>query len=100
MLPSPLRARLLAGELTATPVADFGLRGRSSIYVSEGWCVSLIDRKSRFLRKDAQRFFDTLEAVRGQRGDGVCGHVMVRTAPVCSKARAWLAERDVSLERL
>jgi len=59
-----------------------------------------VDRKSRFLRKDAQRFYDTLEVVRRQRGEAICGHVMVRTAPVCSKARAWLAERDVSLERL
>ena len=100
MLPSSLRQRVLAGEIESIPVSDLGMRGRGVVYLTELWCVSLIDRKSRFLRKDAHKFIDLLAAVRSRHGEAVQGHVLVRTAPVCSQARAWLAEQGVDVEQL
>ena len=100
MLPNSIRQNILSGHLTATPVKELGFRGRGGVFLVEGWCVSLIDRKSRFLRKDAQRFEDILAVVRRQKDSAFAGHIIVRTAPVCRQARAWLAERGVSMEQV
>jgi len=58
-----------------------------------------VDRKSRFLRKDALRAVDTLAAAAEHVGRPLQGFVLVRTAPVCSKARAWLEEQGVTVEQ-
>ncbi len=100
MLPTPLRHSVLSGEITPTPVGDLGLRGRAGVYLIDDWCVSVIDRKSRFLRKDAHKFLEVLEAARGHVNAPISGHVIVRTAPVCRQAQRWLEEQNISLERL
>ena len=99
MPPALLRDRIVAGDAVAKSASDLGLPGRAVVYIEGGWCVSLIDRKSRFLRKDAVRFVALLTAARVQEPT-LAGHIMVRTAPVCSQARAWLAARKIQVEQL
>ena len=97
---SGFREALLKGQLPAQPVSDFGLKGRKMVHVAEGNCGVLIDRKSRYLRKDALAFLEIKKAVEGQLGSTHQGWVMVRTAPLCSKAKALLEDAGVNVEAL
>ncbi len=90
---------VLEGAAPATPVGDLGLRGRGSVYLQGGRCAFLVDRKSRFLRKDAVRVMETLVLVSEHVGRPLEGHVLVKRAPVCSQARAWLEEQGVQVEQ-
>jgi hypothetical protein len=92
--------RVLEGDITPTPVKVFGLSGRGVLYVDEGRCASVIHRKSRFLRKDAERFVSSLEAVSEHRRETLQGEVLIGQAPVCSQARAWIEEQGVTVTML
>ena len=92
------RERILNGTATGTPVRDLGLTGRSNAYLNDNLCAVLIDRKSRFLRKDAQQFVDVLVAAQHHADRALKGHVLIRTAPVCSQARAWLEGQGIVVE--
>ena len=94
------RETILNGTATGTPVRELGLTGRSNAYLSEEVCAVLIDRKSRFLRKDAQQFVDVLVAAQHYAERELTGHVLIRTAPVCSQARSWLEEQGIAVEQV
>ena len=87
---------ILSGRAIPTPVSELGLSGRREVYLGPSSCTVLIDRKSRFVRKDAQAFLDLLEAACAHTGKDLSGLVLIRQAPVCSKARAML--EDVGVE--
>ena len=95
---SSLRARILAGSATPTPIKDLGLRGRGVVYLEEDRLIQLIRRSSRVLRKDAERFFSILESASAMGDRALQGTLLVEKAPICSKARAWLEERGVVVE--
>ena len=94
------REELLSGTTPPTPVSDFGLRGRRSVVVSKGYCGVLIDRKSRYLRKDALSFLEIKEAVDNSLGATHDGLVLLRRAPLCSKAKKLLEDSGVIVEIL
>ena len=100
MLTPEYRASVLDGTATGTPLKTLGLRGRGEVFIGEGQCVRLIDRASRFLRKDAEGFMTVLSAASEAAGTPLAGHVLIRRAPVCSKARRWLNEQGVSIEAI
>ena len=87
---------ILSGRATPTPVSELGLGGRREVYLGPSSCTVLVERKSRFVRKDAQAFLDLLEAARAHTGKDLSGLVLIRRAPVCSKARTML--EDVGVE--
>ena len=95
---SPFQQAVLNGSATPTPVRDLGLSGRSNAYLGDGVCAILIDRKSRFLRKDAQQFVAVLSAACEHAGEDLEGVVLIRQAPVCSQARAWLEGQGITVE--
>ena len=97
---SAQRQSILSGKATATPVAELGLSGRREVYLGRSSCTVLIDRASRFVRKDAQAFLDVLEASRRHVGRELAGLVLIRRAPVCSKARAMLEELGVEVSEV
>ena len=88
---------ILAGKAKATPVTELGLSGRREVYLDKSSCSVLIDRASRFVRKDAQAFLALLEASERHVGRPLSGLVLIRRAPVCSKARAMLEESGVEV---
>ena len=100
MLTTKYRASVLDGTATGTPLRSLGLRGRGEVFIHGGQCVRLIDRASRFLRKDAEGFMAILGAASEATGTPLSGHVLIRRAPVCSKARRWLNEQGVSVETI
>ena len=100
MLNPEYRASVLAGTATGTPLKSLGLRGRGEVYIHEGQCIRLIDRASRFLRKDAEGFMTVLTAASDAAGTPLAGHVLIRRAPVCSKARSWLNDQGISVETI
>jgi hypothetical protein len=87
---------------TALPLLprDIGLTGRAPVYVIQDRCVSIIDRKSRYLRKDADRFLTLLARVQEHQNRSLSGWVGIRTAPVCSKAKRFLEENQVQVHLL
>jgi len=91
------RKSILGGRTQPTPVSELGLRGRREAYLGSSWCAVLIDRKSRFVRKDAQAFLDLLEAARTHCGSDLAGTVLIRQAPVCSQARAMLESLGIEV---
>ena len=95
---SSITERVLSGAVAATPVSDFGLRGRGVVYVTDGYLVQLIDRSSRVLRKDAERFWTILESAVAKEARPLQGMLLVKKAPICSKARAWLENRGVQVD--
>ena len=97
-LTQTFRQAVLNGSATPTPLRELGLSGRSNAYLDEGVCAMLVDRKSRFLRKDAELFVDVLVAAQHQGGQDIKGHVLIRRAPVCSQARAWLEGQGITVE--
>lgn len=92
------REDLLSGKTPPRPISDFGLKGRRTVVVSEGHCGVLIDRKSRYLRKDALGFLEIKKAVEQRLGAPHRGLVLLRTAPLCSKAKSLLEESGVVIE--
>jgi|GEM_PF-2008288 hypothetical protein len=97
-LSQTFRQAVLNGSATPTPLRELGLSGRSNAYLDEGVCAMLVDRKSRFLRKDAELFVDVLAAARHHAGHDLAGVVFIRKAPVCSQARAWLEGQGITVE--
>ena len=94
---SAQRKSILSGQAKATPVAELGLRGRREVYLGRSSCVVLIDRASRFVSKDAQAFLELLQASERHVGRSLSGLVLIRRAPVCSKARSMLEETGVEV---
>lgn len=94
------RVALLSGTAPTFPVGEFGLRGKKEVAVTPTHCGMLVSRKSRYLRKDAQGFLDLKAAIEKQRGQPLAGLVLLRVAPLCSKAKALLEENGVRIERL
>ena len=92
-----LKKKILDGKAAFTPVSELGLSGRREVYLGSDCCAVLIDRKSRFVRKDAQAFVELLEAAREHTGRALDGVVLIRRAPVCSKAREMLASLGVDV---
>ena len=68
--------------------------------MSDGYCGVLVDRKSRYLRKDALAFLEIKEAVEHSLGATHNGLVLLRRAPLCSKAKKMLEESGVVVEIL
>ena len=89
MLTDESKDLILSGYAQGTPIKRFGLKGRGEVFIVDESCVRLIDRASRFLRKDAEAFARVLGAVSAAEGrpPGPSAHTQ---SPVCSKARLWL----------
>lgn len=81
-------------------MTTLGLRGRGVVYLGEGHMIQLINRSSRVLRKDAERFFTILEAASSNKDETLQGSLLVQSAPICSKAKAWLEDRGVFVEAI
>ena len=96
-LTSTQKKKILDGRAVLTPVSDLGLSGRREVYIGSDCCAALIDRKSRFVRKDAQAFVDLLEAARKHTGRVLEGTVLIKQAPVCSKARDMLVSLGIDV---
>ena len=96
-LSSTQKKKLLDGKAVLTPVSELGLSGRREVYIESSCCAVLIDRKSRFVRKDAQAFVEILDAAREHTGRPMDGTVLIRRAPVCSKAREMLNSLGVDV---
>ena len=94
------KQQVIDGSHQGTPLKDLGLRGRGVVHVHESDLIQMIDRSSRVLRKDAERFLEVLNTAQDVEGRKLKGHLLVRRAPICSKARAWLEERDVRVEQV
>ena len=92
---SALTEKVLAGSHPSTALKDLGLRGRGVVYIANDELVQLIDRSSRVLRKDAERFCLILATASEKSGQVLRGHLLVRRAPICSKARAWLEDQGI-----
>ena len=99
MLTDESKDLILSGYAQGTPIKRFGLKGRGEVFIVDESCVRLIDRASRFLRKDAEAFVRVLGAVSAAEGRPLRGHLLIRRAPVCSKARLWLNEQGIHLDR-
>ena len=100
MLTPEQRESILTEGAVGTSLKTLGLRGRGEVFIFDSHCVRLIDRSSRFLRKDAEKFVEVLHAASTHQGRSLKGHIMVRRAPICSRARAWLDTQGVSMESL
>ena len=97
---SALIQKVIAGKVEARPLKDFGLKGRASVYIAKGSCIKLIDRSSRVLRKDADTFLNELKVISEEIGQKLNGHILVRRAPICSKAKAHLEAVGVEIEAI
>jgi len=97
-LSASIKVKVLNGTLSARPLKEFGLKGRASVFINRGHCIKLIDRSSRFLRKDAETFLRELEVIAKETDKALVGHILIRRAPICSKARAFLEASGVSIE--
>lgn len=99
-LSKAIRDKVLGGKIIPQALKDFGLKGRGSVYIDRDKCIKVIDRSSRFLRKDADTFLNELSSIGAELGQDMAGFILVRRAPICSKARSYLEEHDVSIEAL
>ena len=70
------------------------------MFIEAGHCIKLIDRVSRYLQKDANTFITELNTIENRLDEDLCGHVLVRRAPICSKARARLEEEGFTIEAI
>jgi len=79
--------------------ADFGLKNTVNIVRESAHEISIIiDRKSRLVMKDGRRLLEQAEKI-GQMEKGT--RITIKTsAPVCSKTRAFLKQRDITVEPL
>ena len=100
MLTDESKDQILSGVATGTPLKRFGLRGRGEVFIIDETCVRLIDRASRFLRRDAEAYIAVLEAVSTTLKRPLKGHLLIRRAPICSKARVWLNDQGVGVEHV
>lgn len=98
MLTDESKDQILSGAAEGTPLKHFGLRGRGEVFIIDETCVRLIDRASRFLRRDAEAFITVLEAASTSLKRPLSGHLLIRRAPICSKARVWLNDQGVAIE--
>ncbi|MBT3222483.1 MAG: hypothetical protein HN348_25705, partial [Proteobacteria bacterium] len=69
---------ILDGSAVSRPVSDFGLRGRKSVFLSGQAAGILVERKSRYLRKDALQAEELFQAVGATQGQDVKGLVVLR----------------------
>ncbi len=81
-------------------VKELGASGRASLFHAPPNFVQIIDRTSRFLRKDADRFQKYLALARAKFGQQTKGVVVIKGAPVCSKARVYLEDSGVQVLQL
>ena len=100
MIAKDVQETIVSGNHEATPLKSLGLRGRGDVFLVGSICVRYITRASRFLRKDAEAFAQIVEAASKVKKTTYRGHIIIEKAPVCSKARLWLEERDMTLETL
>ena len=100
MLTPKQRTLILTAQATGISVKTLGLRGRGEVFIFDTCCVRLIDRSSRFLRKDAETFIEVLRAASAHQGRSLKGHIIVRRAPICSKALTWLTAQGVTMESI
>ena len=94
------RSALLKGTAPLYPVREFGVSGRKEVALTDTHCGMLVVRKSRYLRKDAQGFLDLKHAIESQRGRSLEGLVLLKGAPLCSKAKALLNEHGIEIDRI
>ena len=97
-LPHALLKKALAGKLNERPLKEFGLKGRGVVLLEAGHCIKLIDRASRYLQKDANTFIAEVATIAETLGEDLNGHVLVRRAPICSKARARLEDEGFTID--
>ena len=97
-IPSSLRKKALNGKLDAHALKEFGLKGRGAVLIEDEHCIKLIDRASRYLQKDANTFIGEVSTIESALGKTLRGHVLVRRAPICSKARARLEDQGFTIE--
>jgi hypothetical protein len=88
---------IFAGTAPEVSAQELGLSGRAVVHIDGDHCVQLIDRNARFVRKDAERFRELLAAARLHTGRELMGSVVIRSAPVCSQARAWLESQGIEV---
>ena len=99
-IPTSLRKKVLAGKLKEYPLKEFGLKGRGTVFIEAGHCIKVIDRASRYLQKDANAFITELSSIANTLGKDLCGHVLIRRAPICSKARARLEDEGFTIDAI
>ena len=99
-IPTTLRRKVLAGKVKEYPLKEFGLKGRGTVFIEAGHCIKVIDRASRYLQKDANTFITELSSIADTLGKDLCGHVLIRRAPICSKARARLEDEGFTIDAI
>lgn len=92
------RAALLNGTAPTFPVKQFGVSGRKTVAVTATHCGMLIERKSRYLRKDAQAFMGLKTAIEDHSKQPLSALILLRGAPLCSKAKALLNDNGITIE--
>ena len=100
MITTEQRQIILDGEHPNLELKDIGLKGRGGLYVYGDNCVRLIKRKSRVLRKDAEAFVDVLSVASSHVGRTLQGHLLIADAPLCSKAKRFLEDRGILVDRV
>ncbi len=100
MLTADQRQKILDGEPPTLQLKDIGMRGRGGLYLHGHQCVRLIRRKSRVLVKDADAFVEALSLASSCVGRTLQGHLLIIDAPLCSKAKRFLEDRGIVVERL
>jgi len=90
--------KLLFSELRSINLKDFGIKKRYKIY--EGVDIKnryvliiIIDRKSRFLSRDAESILGTVEIIKEKKDHGYKLIYTLISSPICSKAKKILEDR-------
>ena len=73
----------------------FGLSKRTKLYKDKNKVLIKVDRKSRILMKDGLRFVEIVKKIRQNKKDQKV--TLFTNAPLCSKTKAFLTKRDISI---
>ena len=82
-------------ELRPLDPKEFGIKKRITLYEgvdlkSRYTLVIWIERKSRFLQKDAKQLIELVESIQNQRSYNYAKKILLIKAPLCSKAKELL----------
>ena len=78
---------------------EYGLSSRARLVQDSSGAISIvIDRKSRVVMKDGHRIVEQVQKIRSADGKAIIS--VLTSAPVCSKTRAFLNERSISIREL
>ncbi|NPA63941.1 MAG: hypothetical protein GXO16_03095 [Epsilonproteobacteria bacterium] len=94
---------VLFRELRSLDLRSFGIKKRWSVYVGVDekmryWLIVQIQRKSRFLQKDARELLSVEEELKERLDHGFKKRALLLRGPLCSKARKVLEEQGWSVD--